>query len=65
MHELYNKVKILYKERRQKTGGKGYYNIHLIVRLTGTVLYIDRVAIPAELSRNYRYYKYKTVVRVP
>ena len=40
-------------------------NVRLIARLIGTVLYIDKVAVLAELGRNYRYYKYRTAVRVP
>ena len=29
---------------------KGVYNVRLITRLTGTVLCIDRVAVPANLA---------------
>ena len=44
---------------------KGVYNIRLVARLIGTVLCTDRVAVLAELGRNYRYYEYRTAVRVP
>ena len=39
------------RKESRKNWRKGVYNIYLVVRLTGTVLYINRVAVLAELSR--------------
>ena len=39
------------RKESRKNRRKGVYNIRLVVRLTGTILYIDRVAVLTELGR--------------
>ena len=39
------------KKKSRKNRRKGVYNIRLVVKLTGTILYTDRVAVLVELGR--------------
>ena len=50
--------------KESKKRRKWVYNVYLVAKLTGTVLYTDRVAVLAGLGRIYRYYKYRTAVKV-
>ena len=50
------KLRCCIRKESKKNRRKGVYNIRLVVRLIGTILYIDRVAVLVELGR---YYKYK------
>ena len=47
------------KIKKVKNKRKGVYNICLVAKLIGTILYTDRVIVLVKLNRNYRYYKYK------
>ena len=53
-----------YIKKESRKPKKGVHNVHLITRLVGTVLYTDKVAVLTELNRNYRYYEYRTAVKV-
>ena len=55
------KLKYYIKKESRKQEENGIY-IHLIIRLMGTILHINRVVVLIELSRNYRYYKYRTAL---
>ena len=41
------------RKESRKDKRKGVYNVRLVVRLIGTILYTDRVAVLAELGRTW------------
>ena len=45
---------------RKESRKREVYNVCLVTRLIDTILCTDRVAVLAELSRDCRYYKYRT-----
>jgi hypothetical protein len=41
------------RKESRKNRRKGVYNVYLVIRLIGTILYINRVAVLAELGRTW------------
>ena len=42
------------RKESRKNRRKGVYNVYLVVRLTSTILYTDRVAVLTELGRTWQ-----------